>query len=288
MGQLLETDRYPFIKARHFTDVKTRNVRLVVLHSMEAPEKGTTAEAIARYFQRGEKKVSSHYCVDNDSIVQCVWDTDIAYTAPGANHDGIHIEQAGYARQTRAQWLDPYSQDVVNNAARVTAQICLKYNLPVRRLTNAELRAGKKGIVDHNQVSKVYGRSSHWDCGPEYPWDIFLERVRYWYGVYKAGVNKPNPEHSANDFDVVVTANNEVDQILAYLLGKKFLFKYLPVNDLPSYKVGYVVAVGAKAREIVDNHGRGYAIVGGSRWDTAQLVLKHIEGDHPDRRTPWG
>ena len=284
----METETYPFVKAKHFTDVKSRDVRVVVLHSMEAPEKGNTAEAVANYFKRGERKVSAHYSIDADSIIQCVWDTDVAWAAPGANHDGIQIEQAGYARQSRREWLDPYSQGTIDNAARVAAQICIKYDLPVERLTDAELRAGKKGIVDHAQVSRVYKRSSHTDCGPEYPWDHFLARARYWYAYYRGRVESPNTSPYEPDYAVVVTAKNEVDQVLAYLLGKKFLFKYLPWEKLPDFTLGYVVAIGAGAREIVDGHGPGYAIVGPSRWATAELVLAHVEGPPPDRLRPWG
>lgn len=69
---------------------------------MEAPEKGDTAENIANYFHTTVKQASAHICVDNNSIVQCVLDNDIAWAAPGANSDGIHIEMAGYAKQKKS------------------------------------------------------------------------------------------------------------------------------------------------------------------------------------------
>jgi hypothetical protein len=114
-----ETDQFPVMKARFFREVtEKRNVRLIVIHSMEAPEKGETAENVARFFQNPEKPASAHLCIDNNSIVQCVFDNDVAFAAPGANHDGIQLELAGFARQTRQDWMDPYSILVLENACR--------------------------------------------------------------------------------------------------------------------------------------------------------------------------
>lgn len=175
-----ETDRFPVIKARHFTDVvERRRVRVIVIHSMEAPEKGETAENVARFFQNTPKPASAHLCIDNNGIVQCVFDNDIAFAAPGVNKDGIQLELAGFARQTRQEWLDPYSLLVVENAANVAAQYCLKYNIPIKHLTDQELKDGQKGIVGHVQASKVYKKSTHTDPGEGFPWDHFLERVKH-------------------------------------------------------------------------------------------------------------
>lgn len=176
-----ETDSWPIIPAKWFqkTDraLPYRNVRLIVIHDMEAPEKGTTAEDVARYFAETTRRASAHICVDNNSIVQCVPDRDIAYGAPGANHDGIQIELAGYASQDRAHWLDDYGLALMEKAANATAQYCLKFTIPVQHLTNAELKGGSKGIVGHYQVSAVYKESDHQDPGLGFPWDYFMMRV---------------------------------------------------------------------------------------------------------------
>jgi len=182
-----ETDNFPVIKARFFTDViEKRQPRVIVIHSMEAPEKGDTAENVARFFQNPgknengkDRQVSAHLCIDNNSIVQCVFDNDIAFAAPGANRDGIQLELAGFARQTKDEWLDPFSILVLENAANATAQYCLKYNIPVKHLTNAELKSGQKGIVGHVQVSEVFKKSNHTDPGKGFPWDHFIERVKH-------------------------------------------------------------------------------------------------------------
>ena len=174
-----ETDNFPFVKANFFKLVTgKRKVRLIVIHSMEAAEKDNTAENVARFFAAPTTRASAHLCIDNNSIVQCVLDNNIAAAAPGANQDGIHLELAGFAKQTEAEWLDAFGILLLNNAAEAAAQYSLKYDIPVRRLTNEELaNPAMKGIVSHAQVSAVFKKSTHTDPGPGFPWKFFLERV---------------------------------------------------------------------------------------------------------------
>lgn len=183
-----ETDNWPFIKAKWFGEVPAtspRVVRHIVWHDMEYAEKLTAAEDVARYFATiTEKnpdgswvKKSAHICVDADSIVQCVRDSHIAYAAPGANSTGIQIELAGYARQTRAQWLDDYSRQMLLLACKAAAQYCVKYDLPPIHLTDQQLADGWKGMVGHDQVSRVFHKSDHTDPGPQFPWDFVQEQI---------------------------------------------------------------------------------------------------------------
>jgi N-acetyl-anhydromuramyl-L-alanine amidase AmpD len=176
-----ETDKFPVVKARNFRKVvEKRKVRVIVIHSMEAPEKDNTAENVAKFFQTTTSQVSAHLCIDNNSIVQCVFDNDVAFAAPGVNRDGIQLELAGFAKQTRDEWLDPYSTLVLENAANAAAQYCLKYDIPVKHLTNDELRTGQKGIIGHVQASQVFPpNAGHTDPGKNFPWDHFIERVKH-------------------------------------------------------------------------------------------------------------
>ncbi|HMC54999.1 MAG TPA: N-acetylmuramoyl-L-alanine amidase, partial [Gemmatimonadaceae bacterium] len=125
-------------------------------------------------------------CVDNNSIVQCVKDNDIAYAAPGVNNDGIQVECAGYANQTRTQWLDEYSRMVLNRAAMAVSQYLLKYDLPVVHLSNEDLGNGGMGIIGHAQASQVYKRSTHTDPGVNFPWDYFMKLVVAYHAARKA------------------------------------------------------------------------------------------------------
>lgn len=176
---MTDTQRWPFVQAKYYKIPSTpRTPRVIVVHDMEAPEANNTAENVAKYFQHPDYPSSAHICVDNNSIVQSVRDSHIAYAAPGCNHDGIQIELAGFGSQTRNQWLDVYSVGVLAMGADATSQYCLKYSIPAVHLTNAQLKAGKKGIVGHYQVSEVYKKSDHSDPGIAFPWDIFVSMVQ--------------------------------------------------------------------------------------------------------------
>lgn len=179
-----ETDRFPVIKAKWFKDIEgKRQVRVVVIHTMEAAKKNSTAEDVAKYFQNlpESKKASAHLCIDNDSIVQCVYDNDIAYAAPGVNSDGIQLELAGFANQTKADWGDAYNTLLLENAANAAAQYCLKYDLPRIHLTDSQLKNSSKGIIGHYQATNVYKKSTHTDPGKNFPWKFFIERVEFHY-----------------------------------------------------------------------------------------------------------
>lgn len=174
--------KWPFVQARWFTEVDPahpRDIRVCVIHDMEFYERGDSAEVIANDFatRPASSKASAHLCVDNNSIVQCVKDKDVAYAAPGANSTGIQIELAGYGSQTAEQWRDVYSIAVLSYAADAVSNYCVKYGIPPVHLTNAQLKAGMKGIVGHYQVSAVYKKSDHTDPGKDFPWSLFISMV---------------------------------------------------------------------------------------------------------------
>ena len=161
----------------HYYEGREKVLRLIVIHTMEAPETTQTAENIAAYFASGSVVASAHACVDQDSLVVCLPPTATAFAAPGANADGYQIEHAGYASQDGAGWNDAESQSMLKLSAAHAREIALAAGIPLKHLTNAELAAGEAGFVGHNQVSDVYKRSDHWDPGPDFPWDQYMDLV---------------------------------------------------------------------------------------------------------------
>lgn len=169
-----------YVKAAGYTGTAGRNYRLIVLHDMEYPENGAGAEWCASFFAGGSVQASAHYMVDSNSVVQGVDIANVAWAAPGANSDGIQIEQAGFVSQDRNGWTDPYSTSERNLTAKLVASLCVALGIPPKRLSDAEIKAGAKGIVDHWAVNRVYGKSTHTDLGPNYPWDLLIPEVNHY------------------------------------------------------------------------------------------------------------
>ncbi|MDH4347067.1 MAG: N-acetylmuramoyl-L-alanine amidase [Thermoleophilia bacterium] len=169
---------YPFVASPNVTHTEGRAIDVVVMHTMEAAERLDTAEVVARWFARPDAEVSAHYCVDADSIVQCVREQDIAWHARGGNDHSIGIELAGYAGQGPKGWDDDYSWAVLERASALVADLCRRHDVPVRRLRADDLRARRRGLTGHADVSAAFGRSTHWDPGPDFPWRRFLRLIR--------------------------------------------------------------------------------------------------------------
>lgn len=183
-----ETDLWPLIQAKHYGVKRTGPVRLVVIHTPIWQEIASGAEGLGRYFasMADNRVASSHIGVDSDTIVQYVKDSFVAYGAPGANHDGMHIEIVGTHTQTPAQWRDLFSITALALSADATAQYLLKYGLPPKLLSVAEVKGGiAKGVCSHNSVSLAFGKSNHSDPGHNFPWDRFMKYVEGAYADRK-------------------------------------------------------------------------------------------------------
>jgi N-acetylmuramoyl-L-alanine amidase CwlA len=172
-----------FVAARHVGGSQTP--RLIVLHSTVSPCKPGGADAIARFFRIGQAVTSAHYVVDPTKVIQMVGDHTIAFHC-GYNNDSIGIELCDMPSQDKTRWDDQPHRDMEARAADLVARLCLAYNIPVRYVNAADLRAGKKGITTHAQMSEAFHKSTHWDPGA---WRRvrFLTRVRVRVLALRAG-----------------------------------------------------------------------------------------------------
>jgi hypothetical protein len=153
----------------------------VVIHSTE----GGTARSVADYFARVTTRASTQLVVDDKGCYRCVPDLVIPWGAPGANRRGLHIEHCGFARWTRAEWLD-HRPTLARSAAKA-ARWCWLYRIPRRWLTVAELKAGRRGFVTHAQCSIAFPpNSGHHDPGAGFPQDTYMMLVRRYYAQLAA------------------------------------------------------------------------------------------------------
>ncbi len=172
----------PFVPSRFYGAKARVHVELVVLHCMQGPEASTRAERCADYMSTlpiSEGMKSAHYYIDSDSVIQGVRDHHIAYGAPGANHNGLHFEHAGYARQNAAEWLDDFGRRMLHLSAQLCARKCQEREIPIRFLRATDLIAPRpRGITTHHEVSLAFGKSDHHDPGPGFPIGWYLAQVR--------------------------------------------------------------------------------------------------------------
>ena len=187
-----------FIEAANYTPVNRRNIDLIVIHDMEYPERITAAEDVARYFanqKKGSSGSSAHYNCDNNTAVQCVRDHDVAWAAPGANHDGLQFEHAGYARQTTEQWLDDFGRKMLFGvSAPLVAKKCREHKIPPKFLRSAALLAQRRGITTHWEVTKAFSHGrGHTDPGTGFPIERYMAAVAK---EYSGASTKPTPSRN--------------------------------------------------------------------------------------------
>lgn len=172
----------PFIQAKNCGPARhEQRIDVVVIHSMEVKDKPGTARQIAVWFGSPNAPVASaHYCIDSDEVIQCVQENVVAWAAPGANKRGIHVELAGFAKQTSNEWNDEYSAKVLLRARDLVFDICTRHEIPLQKLSSLDLKNGHRGICGHVDVTKAYPelKGTHWDPGPHFPWTDFMTALR--------------------------------------------------------------------------------------------------------------
>jgi hypothetical protein len=154
------------------------NVLWIVLHDEEA----SSAESAARFFTLVQpdprRRGSAHLCVDDDACYRTLENDDVPLGAPGANHAGFHIEQAGFAKWSTTTWL--LHRRTLRRAAYKAALHCVIFNVPPVFRFAADLRRNLPGVTTHRECSKAFG-GNHTDPGPFWPRRTFMRYVREYH-----------------------------------------------------------------------------------------------------------
>lgn len=168
--------------------VHTRK-KIIVIHNTSNDASDTNE---ASYAKRRTDGVSSHYYVDHNSITQSL-DTDWRAWHVGSNEGnstGISYEITGSNAKSRQWWIDNVYWKGL--AAQIRADMDV-HGIAARALSVAEMRAGKSGIVTHNQCRLAWGDTTHTDPGPNFPMDVLLQKI--------GGSAAPKPENPPTSGD---------------------------------------------------------------------------------------
>lgn len=174
-----------YIAAKQHGPAANYPIRRIVMHGTVSPCVPGGARAIAGMFHNTTRDASAQYVVDPTAVIQCVRDNVVAYGAP-PNPGSIHVEQCDPQTGSSGRWRDANHQAMLRLAARLVAALCRKYDIPAVKLSAADLRAGRKGICGHADVSAAWHQTDHVDPGPDYPWSQFLALVN-------AALHPPTP-----------------------------------------------------------------------------------------------
>ncbi|MFN0027717.1 MAG: N-acetylmuramoyl-L-alanine amidase [Acidimicrobiales bacterium] len=178
---------------------RLRPIRLIVLHTAQSPCAIGAARGIATHLANPAVKASCHYAVDPAEVVVQVPEADTAWCAPGANADGVQIEQAGRAEFTAHDWSSGLAELMLRTqVAPLVADICARNQLPAVWLDAAAVAAGALGITDHATVNAAFGGSDHWDCGPDYPRQLVVDMAARILGQ-PGRVDPPQPPNDQED-----------------------------------------------------------------------------------------
>lgn len=185
-----------------------------VFHTTENDD-GTPPQNVARWQQNRANQSSYNLLFGARGTTVRGNDDDYAPWSAGytGNLYGLHGSAIGRAARTRAQWLQFPQQ--IEAMARWAADINRRYNIPLVKLTVAQVRAKKRGFCGHLEISKAFGEVNHTDPGAGFPWDVVLTRAKE---INATRENKPSqPKEEANK--VESRGNKLLDLILDQLVG---------------------------------------------------------------------
>jgi len=145
------------------------------LHTAEGPGPAAGGvESLVAYFTKPGVRASCHAAADDTKLREGLVPYDrAAWTLRAGSRYSDNLEMCGYAGWTRAMWLRHLP--MVRHAARWAALRCRARGILPRRLTVHQVAERRdRGIIDHNTYTVATGDGTHWDIGPNFPWDVFL------------------------------------------------------------------------------------------------------------------
>lgn len=180
------------------------------------------------------------------------------FHAPPLNEKWYGICIPGFARQTREEWLDELSDAHISGVAKFIVGVSIIDNFPTDRVNVIGLLAGDSGYCAHDDVSKAWGKTDHYDPGPNFPWDILAAKI--------AELTTPAPPEEDDDMFPITCVRFEGfnDEFIRTSAG----FQHGTVEEAPGFRKAYGVPAPA---------GTDPALVEGGKM---ALVIRKIRADN--------
>jgi hypothetical protein len=207
---------------------------VIVIHTTDGSEGPLSAEGGAAYDKRRTDGTSTHFFVDQDTVVQELEIRDEAHAARTHGNDiGIHIEICGLAAQSTEQWNDKASAATLENVAQLCAQLGRGY--PLVRLQGQALRNAwsnngmTRGYCGHVDITEAFpeDHGTHTDPGHNFPWAKLFTRIaelessmspeEFWYFPIANPYNDDKPQPAAGLLSYVGSRqgiSEEVDKVI--------------------------------------------------------------------------
>ncbi|HEY3505464.1 MAG TPA: N-acetylmuramoyl-L-alanine amidase [Actinocatenispora sp.] len=141
-------------------------IQYIVIHDNEGYYNGTIS-----WFQNPQAYAAAHYELRSSDghITQMIPNTDVAWQAGNwyINSHSIGIEHEGFAA-TGATW---YTEAMYRQSAKLVRYLAMRYGVPLDR----------QHIIGHDNVPGTLPttiKTMHWDPGPYWDWDHYMDLVR--------------------------------------------------------------------------------------------------------------
>jgi len=154
---------------------RSKPIDLVVMHVpvavYDTVGEDQTAEKVADYFTRNSRPASAHVVIDRDSTIELLPDDHTAFHVRSYNSQSLGIEQ-GWDPDDWGK-SEEFDRAVISQVAAWLRPRVAAYNIPLVRLTKANVDAGRSGFTEHALLDPT----RRTDPGPDYPWQMLFDML---------------------------------------------------------------------------------------------------------------